>query len=295
MKKKLLLLIALAGGISLYVAAQQSPAPAPQPAAEGASKSAARHFVIGNSDIVPLQSKVTGRAHELIIVYPESYYKDPNKKFPVFYYLDAYWDTPLVVSAYGNLVYDKLAPEFIMVGLSYPDAADVGKERMRDYTYTSVFGAFGSGKGDKFLEFIKTEVAPLIESKYRGEKTNRVIGGGSLGGLFAIGAALKDPDFFTGYIAMSPAVIWDNGAIFKLEQEFAAKKRPLNARMYINVGGLEPADYRDQVLKFGKQLGARQYPGLALQTQVAEGLAHGTVKNEGYLRGLKWVWEGKQK
>ncbi len=75
----------------------------------------ARPFVIDNSQIVPIESRSTGRQHELVIMLPSSYESQPTKKYPVLYYLDAYWDTPLLASTYGNLIYDNEVPEFIMV------------------------------------------------------------------------------------------------------------------------------------------------------------------------------------
>ena len=274
---------ALALGLPTYALAQQAqPAQAPK-----------KHFVIGNSEIVPIQSKTTGNAHELIVIYPDSYWSSPNKTYPVLYFLDAYWNTPQMASAYGNLIYDKMVPEFIMVGLSNPDGTDHNKARMRDYTYTSMFLAPGSGGGDKFLQFIQKEVAPLIEAKYRGQKENRVLAGGSLGGLFTLGAAFKDPDFFNGYIALSPAVVWDGGAIFKAEEAFAKLNRPIKARMFISVGGLEPEGFRGPIEKFEQQLASHNIKGLELKTWVMQDLAHATVNGEGYIRGLKWVWENR--
>lgn len=252
-----------------------------------------RKFVLGNTDIVSMKSAHTGQTHELIIVYPDSYWSHPDKKYPVLYFTDAYWDTPLLASAYGNLNFDKMTPEFIMVGLSYPDGTDYGSARVRDLTYTSMLMVPGSGKGDQFLDFLEKEVVPLIESKYHGDKDNRTLAGASLGGLFTLGAAMKTPDFFTGYIALSPAVFWDGGAVFKLEDALARQNRPLKARMFIAVGSLEPAPIRSLTEQFEKQLASHQYKGLQLQGYTIEGMGHGTSKAEGYLRGLKWVWENR--
>jgi predicted alpha/beta superfamily hydrolase len=252
-----------------------------------------RKFVLGNTDIVSMKSAHTGQTHELIIVYPDSYWSHPDKKYPVLYFTDAYWDTPLLASAYGNLNFDKMTPEFIMVGLSYPDGTDYGSARVRDLTYTSMLMVPGSGKGNQFLDFLEKEVVPLIESKYHGDKHNRTLAGASLGGLFTLGAAMKTPDFFTGYIALSPAVFWDGGAVFKLEDALARQNRPLKARMFIAVGSLEPAPIRSLTEQFEKQLAAHQYKGLQLQGYTIEGMGHGTSKAEGYMRGLKWVWENR--
>jgi len=275
--KNLLLILLLALGVSASACAGETQ----------------KKFVLGNTDVVSVKSAHTGQTHELIIVYPDSYWSHPDKKYPVLYFTDAYWDTPLLASAYGNLNFDKMTPEFIMVGLSYPDGTDYGSARVRDLTYTSMAMVPGSGKGDQFLDFLEKEVVPLIESKYHGDKDNRTLAGASLGGLFTLGAAMKTPDFFTGYIALSPAVFWDGGAVFKLEDALAKQNRPLKARMFIAVGSLEPAPFRGLIEQFEKQLAAHPYKGLQLQSYTIEGMGHGTSKAEGYMRGLKWVWQAR--
>lgn len=250
-----------------------------------------KQFVLQNTEIIPIHSKSTGRDHELVIVYPSSYAANPDKKYPVLYYLDAYWDTPSLVSTYGNLSYDRVIPEFIMVGLSYPSSKDYGKERRVDYTFTA--GEKNSGKGQLFLDFIQKEVAPLIETKYRGEKTNRVLGGSSLGGLFTISTAYKSPDFFAGYIAISPAAMWDKGALARLDNEYAKQNKTLNGRMFISYGSAEYKPFLDPIISFQKQVAARKYQGLELLNYAMEGLDHAGVKSEGYARGLIWVWKTK--
>jgi predicted alpha/beta superfamily hydrolase len=251
-----------------------------------------KQFVLNNTEIIPIHSKITGRDHELVVVYPSSYKTNPEKKYPVLYYLDAYWDTPLLVSTYGNLIYDNLVPEFIMVGLSYPSSVDYGKERRIDYTFTAVDEK--SGKAHLFLAFIKKEVAPLIETQYRGEKTDRIIAGNSLGGLLTITAAYQVPDFFSGYIAISPAVEWDQQALVKLDNSYAKNHKTLNGRMFISYGSTEYSAFRDPIVSFQKQLGARQYKGLDLLNYSMEGLDHTGVKGDGYVRGLIWVWKPKK-
>jgi predicted alpha/beta superfamily hydrolase len=279
--KTLLAACAVALGVVVPASAQQPAAPA-----------AERHFVLENTQIIPVQSESTGRAHELVVVLPSSYAAHPEKRYPVLYYLDAYWDTPLLTATYGNLIYDNQVPEFIMVGLSYPSGADYDVERRRDYTITATDA--DSGKADAFLGFITKEVAPLIESRFRAEKTDRVISGSSLGGLFAIAAAYKAPGFFAGHIAISPAVGWDHGALGKLDAAYARDHKALPARMFISHGSIEYPAFQQPIVAFQKQLGNRNYQGLALQTWTMEGLDHTAVKGDGYVRGLMWVWKPKK-
>ena len=258
----------------------------------GAQQESDRSFVISNSHIIPIESLNTGRQHELVIILPSSYQSQPTKKYPVLYYLDAYWDTPLLASTYGNLIYDNEVPEFIMVGLSYPEGKDYGKERRLDYTFTPVDE--GSGKSDQFLAFIKTEVAPLIEKQYRGLSTDRVLSGNSLGGLFTLTAAYKAPEFFSGFIAISPAVEWDNKALIKFDQSYAKDHQSLLGRVFISYGAKEYSVFREPIAQYQKTLAERKYQGLALQNYVMEDLDHTAVKGDGYVRGLKWVWKPKK-
>lgn len=258
----------------------------------GAQQESGGSFVIGNSHIIPIESRNTGRQHELVIILPSSYQSQPTKKYPVLYYLDAYWDTPLLASTYGNLIYDNEVPEFIMVGLSYPEGKDYGKERRLDYTFTPVDE--GSGKSDQFLAFIKTEVAPLIEKQYRGLSTDRVLSGNSLGGLFTLTAAYKAPEFFSGFIAISPAVEWDNKALIKFDQSYAKDHQSLPGRVFISYGAKEYSVFREPIAQYQKTLAERKYQGLALQNYVMEDLDHTAVKGDGYVRGLKWVWKPKK-
>lgn len=274
---KTMALLGLSSGVQLQARAQaQAPAPS-------------RHFVLENTQIIPVRSKYTGRQHELIVSLPGSWGKEPHKTYPVLYYLDAYWDTPLLVSTYGNLIFDNVAPEFIMVGLSYPSGSNFDLERRRDYTFTALDA--DSGKGGAFLDFITKEVAPLVESRFRGAAANRVISGNSLGGLFALTAAYQAPGFFGGHVAISPAASWDNGALARLDEAYARSHKALQARIFISYGSTEYPGFREPIASFQQQLAARNYEGLALQNYAMQGLDHTGVKGDGYVRGLMWVFE----
>lgn len=281
--------IALAGCLAAACMAMPAWAQITQPPQ---ASQAARQFVLENTQIIPVQSKATGKAHELIVSLPASYAAHPEKTYPVLYYLDAYWDTPLLTSVRNNLVYDNLAPEFIMVGLSYPTGSNYDLERRRDYTFTSTDA--DSGKGAAFLDFITKEAAPLIEARFRADKTGRVIGGNSLGGLFALAAAYKAPGFFEGHIAISPAASWDHDALAKLDDAWARDHKALAARIFISYGTLEYPTFREPIAAFQKQLAARHYQGTALQNYSMEGLDHTTVKPDGYVRGLIWTWQPRK-
>jgi predicted alpha/beta superfamily hydrolase len=263
-----------------------------QEATRSAAPEAPRKFVIDNSQIIPIASKHTGRQHELIVLLPASHAASPDKTYPVHYFLDAYWDTPIMSSLYNNLIYDNKIPECILVGLSYPAGTNYDTTRRLDYSPTST--GPGTGGGEAFLKFITQEAAPLIESRFRGSTKDRVISGNSMGGLFAAAAAYMAPDFFAGHIAVSPAAAWDNNVLAKMDAAWAKDHRALNSRMFISYGSIEYAPFRDPIAAFQKQLAARRYQGLALKNYRIADLDHTGVKGEGYTRGMMWVWEPKR-
>lgn len=252
----------------------------------------ARHYSINNTQYISLKSEQTGQAHELIVSLPASYGQEPNKKYPVLYFLDAYWDQPMVSATYGNLLYDKVAPEFIMVGFSYPEGANYGEERLRDFTPTrEVERKTTSGAAGAFLAFMKETVVPIVEANYRVDPTQRALSGSSLGGLFTIYAMYQEPEFFDRYIAISPAVIWDDEYLFKLDATYASKHKGLNARLFISYGTAEYQPFSQPIAKFQQQIQQRNYQGLALQNYQMQGLRHTAVKGEGYAHGLIWAWK----
>jgi len=248
-------------------------------------------FVLDSTRIVALKSRNTGRDHELVIVFPESYATNPKQTYPVLYFLDAYWDTPLLVSTYGNLRYDNRIPELLMVGLSYPAGKDFGVERRIDYTPTPVDAK--SGKAEKFLAFVQQEVAPLIESQYRGEPKGRTLAGVSLGGLFTLYSAYTQTDFFSAYIAISPAVAWDQQVFAKLDDVYAKSHDALPATLFVSVGTEEYQPFRAPIEAFQERLTKRSYKNLDLLNYQMEGLRHTSVKGEGYVRGLTWAFRNR--
>jgi len=79
--------------------------------------------------------------------------------------------------------------------------------------------------GDKFFDFIKKELFPELQKNYRTQ--NFKIGiGHSLGGLFLLNSFTKDPDFFNGIIAVSPALEMNRDSIL-----FSNIKKTLHSKI----------------------------------------------------------------
>lgn len=179
-----------------------------------------------------LDSAVLKEKRTITVQLPKSYATQPNKKYPVIYRLDGKENLPLISSVLARLQEVNAAPEVIIVAIENTD-------RMRDLYPTinqEPQGPVGIGGGAaKFLSFIKSELIPFVDNKYRTHDF-RVIAGASAGGVFVLYALQTEPGLFQAHVAYSPAVWWDYGAQAKSTKEFVSKTKQLDNYLYLNIG-----------------------------------------------------------
>jgi predicted alpha/beta superfamily hydrolase len=68
------------------------------------------------------------------------------------------------------------------------------------------------GGSAAFRKFLRDELIPEIERRYRTTR-ERAIVGESLAGLFVVETFLNEPSLFTHYAALDPSLWWNNGAL----------------------------------------------------------------------------------
>ena len=253
------------------------------------SRSTPPQVVILGTQHLHLNSTIVGQEYDLYVNLPRGY-QDTTKAFPVIFLVDAQWDFPLTQAIFGGQYYDGFVPAAIMVGITWGGVnPNYDSLRARDLTPTNVKQMVQSGGAPKFLKFIKNELIPYLESKYRVTKNGRTLMGSSFGGLFTLYALFHETELFDRYVLTSPSVGWDNEILYTYEKDYAAKTTQLPVKMFIGVGGLEGGEV-EAVQKFVGQLKSRNYKGLELETKVLDGIGHSGSKAEGYTRGLQAVF-----
>ena len=188
--------VALSGGLAL--ASEREPSYPP-------------HTIPG-SELRVLPTNGAGRHYQLSVGLPASYAKETGRRYPVVYVTDGYWDFEKLDAIRGALVFDKVAPEFIIVGIGYAgENLDYG--RLREWELSPVpFGDRpGTGHAADFLATIETQIIPFVEREYRADPAHRVLAGASLGGLFTLYAMYSRPDLFSAWVAVTPAVAVNDG------------------------------------------------------------------------------------
>lgn len=245
---------------------------------------------IPNSQLRVLPVNAAGRHYQLHIAVPGNYAKGTGKRYPVVYVTDAYWDFVKIEAIRGGLVYDKVVPEFIVVGLGYAgDNPDYGDLRRWELSPVP-FGAGASGHAADFLNTIATEIIPLIEREYRVDSSYRVLAGASLGGLFTLYSMYTRPELFQAYIAATPAVVLGNDWLLNYEAAYVKSGRPLPARLYVTGGGNESPGFLAGIKRFNDRLTGRKPAGLAYDFRIIDGERHAGMQFESYVRGLRFAF-----
>ena len=180
-----------------------------------------------------INSLALGEERSVLVRVPANYERT-DEKFPVVYMTDAHPPyNAMMAGIIEQQAWGGQMPEMILVGIQ-------NTNRSRDLTPTDDRNGGTVGGGAKFLQFIETEVIPLIEKTYRTEPF-RIFAGHSLGGLFAVYAFTARPDLFNAYIVASPVLNYDDNFVIKSAEDLFKQKKDWKKTMFISIGN-EP-DY----------------------------------------------------
>ena len=231
-----------------------------------------------------ITSKVLQEERQLWIQLPE-HYKTTKASYPVLYLLDAEWNFHFVSGLVRQLTSSGDIPPMVLVGV-------VNTNRNRDLTppgpNASSNGRFGGAKS--FLSFLSEEVHPWLENKYR-LHPYRILAGHSFGGLFTVFALLQQPDFFQGYIALSPSLGRNNEQQVEVAKTYVQKKELPTQRLFLAVGN-EGGYSQLSSEKFIKVLQQAQPEQLSWQYQPWPEENHVSVTIPGFRQGLQYLFQG---
>ena len=187
-------------------------------------------------------------------------------------------------------------PEVIVVGVGYnvSSPSDVMALRTRDYTPTQTEDADSaiaasapglaatvkSGGAGPFLDFLREELIPWVDSNYRTLPQVNTLVGDSYGGLFGLYALFHQPDTFTRYLIGSPSIWYGDEVSFEYEEAFARNHGDLLAKIFFSAGSLEEIPGVPESEEFGmvsntfemeNRLKKRGYPGLKITSHLFDG------------------------
>ncbi|MDP3745902.1 MAG: alpha/beta hydrolase-fold protein [Phenylobacterium sp.] len=289
--------------LGLFGLAACGPAEPVREAQPSTAQATSAAFQVENSAVLPLNSAVLNRGYEIYVKTPPGYGKPENagKRYPAIYLTDGPY-TFQVASGVSRLTFSQgLLNEFVIVGVSWGSREPPADSRRRDLTPwpdAAIEGATGGGPA--YLKFLKTEVMPLVEGRYRIDPAQRTLSGQSYGGLFGLWIVLTEPALFANYILTSPSIWFAEQEILNTEAAYAASHKDLKARIYLASGDREHPgpggcpgcdhDMNADQQTMADRLRARNYPGLEIRSETIPGTFHETTFPVGLINGMQWLY-----
>jgi predicted alpha/beta superfamily hydrolase len=246
-------------------------------------------------------SKAVNDTFDVSISLPNDYNSATKETYPIVYLLDANLYFEIVAAIFKNYSEVGLLPPAILIGIGYKDLQTMDSLRSRDFTFPIAIPEYEmslSGGADKFLSFINNELIPDNDSKYRIDKSKRILMGHSLGGYFTLYAMqqslLNKTTLFHGYIAASPSTDYNHNYILK-EFEKLTESNPTNIKSYISFGGLEDEEEEDSTqLKSNTVLSSlskslKENNKINFKGDIYSNLLHMDTSLPTFVNGLQWT------
>ena len=234
-------------------------------------------------------STTLGETRSYLVHLPDSYRREPQRRYPVIYVLDGGSQGAHTAASAALMARIAVMPEAIVIGI--PSVSS--EHRQRDYTPPGMRQDLEAkdsppGAGDRFLAFLRSELIPDVGRRYRTTDA-RVLAGYSRGGLFVLYALSADPALFRGYIANSPALWRDDGRMVSRLDDFLVSHRQVNARLFLSLGTAENEKMSRAFESTLRKLRAHAPPALCWHAQFTPDAGHNDNAALATPAGLRWI------
>ncbi len=233
---------------------------------------------------VKLHSNVLNEDHTLWVYHPDTTFTSSGR-FPVMYLLDGPGHFHHATGIVQFLSQNGRMPQMIVVGVDNVSPMS----RTRDLTPPpSDTAEPGSGGADAFLQFIREELIPYVDSHYPTDRF-KILVGHSFGGLFAVHTYLSHPETFNAYIIISPSLWWGRDTLIKKAETFLNRQSKLLKFLYITVGS-ETERLVYSSLRFQQVLQSNPVEGFQWKFALMEKEDHGSIVHRAIYDGLEFIY-----
>lgn len=233
-----------------------------------------------------LKSNANGAMYNIHVGLPANY--NPGvEKYSSIYVLDGE-ENFAFVSNQCKEISDKLGVRnVVVISIGY------GKDRSIDYTPTEVSAV--TGGGPQFLNFIETQLIPVIEENISVDtaRNSRVIIGHSYGGLFGAYAFSTNNKLFGNYILLSPSLWFDNLISLQFEKHHRAQIKERSQLVFLGIGEAENFGRMQAPFEAFYQILQGQYSHIKLDKNTEKNLGHLGSKNPNIIKGLNFYFQNR--
>jgi hypothetical protein len=233
-------------------------------------------------DYFKYESAAAGRAFHIYVAYPEEYAKHPEARYPVVYLLDGDSLFPILATEHLFLNYDEGVPRAIVVGIAYGSFDPALNTRSHD---------FAAG-APAFQRFLKSELLPEIDRRYRTDPDRRILFGQSRGGYMVLYSAFTDPDLFWGRIASNAA--FDPGRERFFSRPAASSTRN-DLGLVVTSSERDMPNLRSAALEWFKAWDGRTDAPWQIHTVTLAGGTHSADSTNSYRAGMVWLFRPERR
>ena len=260
-------------------------APAASQVAQGSAASAPAPLVLGET--FTITSSVLGEVRRINVYAPPGYAESPDARLPVLYMPDGGVGEDFVHVA--GLVQISVANgtmrPFLLVGIE-------NTERRRDLTGPTDVAedrriAPRVGGSAAFRRFIRTELIPQVDARYR-TTGERAIVGESLAGLFVVETLVRESDLFDAYVAIDPSLWWNGGRLVAAGGESFRTQAVAGKSLYLASSG-EPT-IAPHVARLADLLKQGASPGFRWHHEALPAEQHWTIYHPAALRAFRTLF-----
>jgi predicted alpha/beta superfamily hydrolase len=242
-------------------------------------------LVIGET--FTLHSKALNETRRINVYLPPGYAASPGRRFPVLYMPDGglaedfLHVAGLVQVSVGN---GTMRP-FVLIGIE-------NTERRRDLTGPTQNAedrkiAPRVGGSAMFRKFLRDELMPDVEARYRTTDETAIVGE-SLAGWFVIETFLLEPQLFDTYIAIDPSLWWNDASLVASVPERLGTHSKLDALLWFCSSGEERGDGTE---RFAAALRANAPSGLKWHFEPMPQEKHATIYHPAALKAFREVFK----
>jgi predicted alpha/beta superfamily hydrolase len=237
-------------------------------------------------DYFRIDSRHVGRAFHIYVRLPDGYDPSSARLYPTVYLTDGDSLFPILAANHLFLTYDDGLPEAIVVGVAYGGFDPSVNRRNIDFQSPGAGVTAEQAGAAAFQRFLKTELIPEIERRYRSEASGRVLFGQSRGGAFVLYSAVTDPDLFWGRIASNPSIT--PGIESLLEAAAPAARRDLG--LVLASGTRDRPDLQQEAALWVETWQARPERPWRLFAPRIQGGTHSANAPDAYRTGMRWLF-----
>jgi predicted alpha/beta superfamily hydrolase len=243
-------------------------------------------LVIGET--FKIDSKKLSETRRINVYLPPAYAESPDARLPVLYMPDGGMAEDflhvagLVQVSVGN---GTMRP-FILVGIE-------NTQRRRDLTGTTENAddkkiAKQVGGSEAFRAFIRQELMPQVQARYRTTKETAIVGE-SLAGLFVVETFLWAPDLFDTYIAIDPSLWWNNQKLVNDAAERLRARPKMEKTLYF--ASSDEKENAEIMQKFASSLAKNAPPGIHWHYEKMPEEKHSTIYHHAALKAFRAVFK----